>query len=158
MKVNITTCPHCGAKLNIQHSGNIRCEYCDCDIFVENSDVSPQNIPQNPPLSTEINETKLKKWNRKRKIFIAVHFFCVFMGWFAGMRDISDGAMVLFLLAGFSTFLLFPVLIAFSKPLSEAEKVNFKKSKEVLRQYLVMLLAGIIAFMAGAILGYAGVG
>ena len=80
------------------------------------------------------------------------------MGWFVGMRDISDGAMVLFLLAGFSTFLLFPVLIAFSKPLSEAEKVNFKKGKEVLRQYLVMLLAGIIAFMAGAILGYAGVG
>lgn len=151
-------CPHCGARIKVKSSGDIRCEYCDSDIFVENSDVSPQNIPQSPPLSTEINETALKKWNRKRKFFIAVHFFCVFMGWFVGMRDISDGAMVLFLLAGFSTFLLFPVLIAFSKPLSEAEKVNFKKGKEVLRQYLVMLLAGIIAFMAGAILGYAGVG
>ncbi|MBR1591644.1 MAG: hypothetical protein IJ666_01355 [Ruminococcus sp.] len=155
MELKTMICPHCGARLKIKQSGSIKCEYCDSDIFIEDSDIN--SVPQQN-LSTEINSEVLKKWQTKRKVFIAVHFFCVFMGWFVGMRDVSDGAMVLFLLAGFSTFLLFPVLTAFSKPLSDAERAGFKKGKAVLREYLVMLLAGIIAFMTGAILGCIGVG
>ena len=143
-------CPHCGARIKVNQSGNIHCEYCDADIFSENSETDKS-------VSTEVNSEALKKWKRKRIIFIAVHCICVFFAWLIAMDKVTDTAM-LFLIAGFSTFLVFSILLATSKPLSEAEKEKIKKGRAIFREYLVMLFFGMLAFIAGAIAGYAGNG
>lgn len=158
--IETVKCPNCNAQVHTKNgNGIIRCEYCDCEIIVNNptaytpppAPYPPRQTPQQfvpPPVITDnVNYAEKKKaWNKSLKTYLIIEAVITFI-WCILVETNADVLFFLSFIASVVFSFAMPSKLLKTKPLSESEKVNGN-----FLNYLKTYLPFAGAFWAGVII------